>query len=103
MVKTQGDDTSVVVSRYRAALERGRRAHNGSVVLQAGHLLGFELATELRSFREIASAQLAVLEGVDVQPSDYDRLETLGANLLTFWDRSSTVGFLSTISTSSDC
>jgi hypothetical protein len=87
MAKAQGSDLAAVVSRYRAALDRGRRALNGSVVLQAGHSLGFELATNLGSFREIASAQFAVLEGVELQACDYDRLETLGTNLLTFWGK----------------
>ncbi len=78
MAETQGDDTSAVVSRYRAALERGRRAHNGSVVLQAGHVLGFELATQLGSFREIAFAQFAVLDGVEA-----DRVYVLDRGAVT--------------------
>jgi tetratricopeptide (TPR) repeat protein len=72
------------VRLYREALQRGRLAKNGRVLLQAAHALGFELVNFSGSLKELAKQQFAFLEGAEVE-RDYSALNAFGQNLFHCW------------------
>ncbi len=84
IAEAEGQESSVA-RHLRKALESAQRANNGSVLMAAGHRLGFELASYASSIREAAELQFAVVRGIELQRTEYNRVLTVGRNLYSFW------------------
>ncbi len=71
--------------RFRQALENANKSEDASVLIAAGHALGFELTSEATSLREAAEFQFSAVRGIEIQKSEYERLLTVAHNLYSFW------------------
>ena len=76
---------STVARHFKLALETARASENATVMVDAGHKLGFHLYTFSSSIRELAEWQFCVLRGIELDNVNLDRFETLGQNLYNLW------------------
>jgi hypothetical protein len=74
-----------IVKHFRAALAEARKVENGSVMIAAGHALGFEYPEAATSLRELTEFQFAALHGIELQKAALDQTITLGRNLYSIW------------------
>ena len=85
LLEARNGDKSPLAEYYREALEKGRASENGAVIISSAHALGVELATLTRSMKELAGYQFALIEGIEAQNTDYERLTVIGKNLFNLW------------------
>jgi len=85
VAKARHERGETIVKHFRAALAEARKVENGSVMMAAGHALGFEHVEEATSLRELAEFQFALLRGIELQKVDLDQPITFGRNLYRIW------------------
>ncbi len=86
VAKARHERSEMVVKHFRVALADATKVENGSVMMAAGHALGFEHIQGARSFHELAEFQFAALRGIELQ-KEHDKAITFGENLFSVWRR----------------
>ena len=85
VAKTKNERPENIVKYFRAALTEAQRVENASVMIEAGHALGFEYLGGATSLRELAGFQLSTLRGIEFEEVATDKAKTFSQNLYNVW------------------